>query len=145
MAGEATNLYGTKTVLQSEDWWAVWLGGFVFLLGLGPIFNMDLLGWVVKNPVWIDFAKSAAPASAAYKGMSGVTSSVLTYLFILVITTIGIIGMGGNVKKYVIGFTIIFWLVYFCMVLGNNATLQHLQRLERSSRLRGLWAWVRWV
>jgi hypothetical protein len=28
-----------KSVLQSEDWWAVWLGGFVFLLGLGPIYG----------------------------------------------------------------------------------------------------------
>jgi len=29
--------------------------------------------------------------------------------------------MGGNVKKYIVGFTIIYWIVFFCMVLGNNA------------------------
>src|SRR5208283_3625943 len=84
----------------------VWLGGFVFLLGLGPIFSWDALGWVVKMPVWIDFAKCVAPASDAYKGMSGATSSLLTYFFLLVITSIGVIGMGGNLKKYIVAFTL---------------------------------------
>jgi uncharacterized membrane protein YadS len=114
-------LYQKKTMMESEDWWAVWLGGFVFLLGLGPIAHLDLLGWVVKIPVWIDFSKCAAPVSASYKGMSGLTSAILTFVFLLAITTVGIIGMGGNVKKYIIGFTIIFWLVFFCMVFGQNA------------------------
>ncbi len=122
MAAEGSSvLYQKKSVLQSEDWWAVWLGGFVFLLGLGPIYGVDMLGWVVKMPVWTDFAKAAEPASKGYATMSGVTSSLLTYFFLLAITTIGVIGMGGNVKKYVIGFTIIFWIVYFSMVFGNNA------------------------
>jgi len=114
-------LYQKKTMMESEDWWAVWLGGFVFLLGLGPIFSWDALGWVVKMPVWIDFAKCVAPASDAYKGMSGATSSLLTYFFLLVITSIGVIGMGGNLKKYIVAFTIIYWMVFFCMVFGNNA------------------------
>jgi uncharacterized membrane protein YadS len=114
-------LYEKKSVMQSEDWWAVWLGCFVFLLGLGPIFNLDLLGWVVKTPVWIDFAKSAAPISAGFKGMSGLVSSVLTFLFMLIITTIGVIGMGGKVKKFIIGFTIIYWITFFCLLAGNNA------------------------
>jgi uncharacterized membrane protein YadS len=113
-------LYQKKTMMESEDWWAVWLGGFVFLLGLGPIFGLNLLGWVAKFSVWSDFAKCVAPVSAAYKGMSGVTSSILTYVFLLAITTVGIIGMGGNVMKYIAGFTIIFWIVFFCMVFGNH-------------------------
>lgn len=122
MAAEGTAaLYQQKSMMQSEDWWAVWLGGFVFLLGLGPIFGMDLLGWVTKMPVWSDFAKCAGPVSAGYKSMSGMTSSILTFLFLLILTTVGVIGMGGNVKKYIIGFTIIYWLVFFCMVFGNNA------------------------
>ncbi|AFM27399.1 putative sulfate exporter family transporter [Desulfomonile tiedjei] len=121
MVEQGSALYQQKSVMKSEDWWAVWLGGFVFLLGLGPIVNLDILGWVVKTPVWIDFAKSAAPVSAGYKGMSGLTSSLLTFFFILAITTVGVIGMGGNVKKYIIGFTIIYWIVFFCMILGNNA------------------------
>jgi uncharacterized membrane protein YadS len=117
----ASSLYQQKSMMESEDWWAVWLGGFVFLLGLGPIFGVDLLGWVVKFGVWTDLAKAVAPVSKAYKGLSGVTSSILTYLFLLGLTTIGVLGMGGNIKKYVIGFTIVYWIVFACMVLGNNA------------------------
>ncbi len=34
--------------LASEDWWAVWLGLFIFALGAGRIGDVDLLGWVPK-------------------------------------------------------------------------------------------------
>lgn len=121
MAGEASDLYGTKSVLESEDWWAVWLGLFVFVLGLGPIYGVDMLGWVAKNSVWIDIKKSVAPISSGYKSMSGAFSMVLTYLFMLGLTSLGVLAMGKNVKRYAIGFTIIFWIVFFCMVAGNYA------------------------
>jgi len=114
-------LYQQKSVMQSEDWWAVWLGLFVFVLGLGPIYGVDMLGWVVKTSVWTDFSKAMAPVSKGFEGMWGGTSSILTYFFLLGVTTVGIFGMGGNVKKYIVGFTIIYWIVFFCMVLGNNA------------------------
>lgn len=111
-----------KPVLKNEDWWAVWLGLFIFLLGLGPVFGSDLLGWVVKASTWIDISKAIAPISKAYKGsMSGVTSLLLTYLFLLAVTTIGAAAMGSNVKRYIAGFTIIFWITYLCMIIGENA------------------------
>ncbi|MCX5873153.1 MAG: putative sulfate exporter family transporter [Deltaproteobacteria bacterium] len=121
MSGEATDLYGKKSVLESEDWWAVWLGLFVFMLGLGPIYGIDALGWVAKNSVWIDINKSVSTMSSAYKSLPGITSAVLTYLFMLVLTSIGVIGMKKNVVRYAIGFTIIFWIVFACMVAGNYA------------------------
>ncbi len=121
MSGEASNLYGKQSVLKSEDWWAVWIGLFIFLLGLGPIYGQDLLGWVVKNNVWIDLSKSIKPISAGYASLSGITSAVLTYAFLLVVTSIGVIAMGKNLKRYIIGFTIIFWIVFGCMVAGNYA------------------------
>lgn len=118
---DASSLYRQKSMMESEDWWAVWLGGFVFLLGLGPIFGIDMLGWAVKFSVWIDFGKAFSPASKAYAGMSGTMSAILTYVFLLGLTTIGMLGMGGNIKKFIVGFTVIYWIVFFCMVIGNNA------------------------
>lgn len=82
------------SLLATEDWWAAWLGLFIFALGLGPIFGVDLLGWVVKDNTWIDITKSIAPISSNYAGMSGITSLFLTYLFLLAITCFGTYVMG---------------------------------------------------
>ena len=121
MSEAARSLYQKQSVLESEDWWAVWLGMFIFLLGLGPVYGKDLLGWVVTNNVWVDISKSIKPVSAGYSSLSGLASMVLTYIFMLVLTSIGVIAMGKNVKSYAIAFTVIFWIVVSCMIAGNNA------------------------
>ncbi|NPV92793.1 MAG: putative sulfate exporter family transporter [Firmicutes bacterium] len=121
MSESGNDIFLKKPIFKSEDWWAVWLGLFIFILGLGPIFGIDLLGWVVKQNVWIDVSKSIAPISKAYEGLSGIASALLTYLFLLVITTIGSWALGSNVKKFVIGFSIIYWITFISIILGNNA------------------------
>lgn len=112
---------GKVPMLKNEDWWAVWLGLFIFVLGLGPIFGVDLLGWVVKSATWTDISRAIAPISKGYQGMSGFTSLFLTYLFLLLITTIGARVMGANAKRFAVGFSIIFAITYLCVVLGDNA------------------------
>ncbi len=121
MSVEAPSLYQKQSVLESEDWWAVWLGLFIFLLGLGPIYGKDLLGWVVTNNVWVDISKSFKPISAGYASLPAITSAILTYVFMLLLTSIGVAAMGKNLKRYIISFTIIFWIVFVCLVMGNNA------------------------
>ena len=121
MSTVSSEIYGQQKVLKSEDWWAVWLGLFVFVLGLGPIYGIDTLGWVFKNSVWIDISKSVSPVSSDYKSLSGMASVGLTYLFMLGLTTIGAVAMGRNLLKFVIGFTVIFWIVFACSVLGHYA------------------------
>lgn len=113
---------GKIPMSKNEDWWAVWLGLFVFALGLGPIFGADLLGWGVKFSTWTDLSKSFGPMSKAYsEAVSGPASLFLTYLFMLVLTTIGAKVMGANVKRFIIGFTTIFVITMLCMVIGQNA------------------------
>lgn len=121
MSVEASAIYGQEKVLKSEDWWAVWLGLVVFFLGLAPIYGIDALGWVFKNSVWTDVAKSVSPVSATYKSLSGLTSVILTYLFMLGLTTVGAVAMGKNLVKFVIGFSVIFWIVFACSILGHYA------------------------
>ncbi|MCL6635866.1 MAG: putative sulfate exporter family transporter, partial [Peptococcaceae bacterium] len=121
MSTEANGLYARKSMLQNEDWWAVWLGLFVFFLGLGPIFGADWLGWLTKQNVWIDISKSIAPISKTYQNISGFTSAVYMYLFMLAVTTVGALFMRVNPARYIAGFSIIFWITFLCMILGNNA------------------------
>lgn len=109
------------SLFKSEDWWAVWLGLFIFVLGLLKLAGVEIIGWAVKTNMWLDLSKALSPVSGAFKGMPGIVSLLLTYLFLLVVTSIGTAAMGGNVGKYAIGFTIIFWITYFCWILGSYA------------------------
>lgn len=110
-----------NSIFKSEDWMAVWIGLFVFVLGLLVIGGNDVLGWAAKANTWTTLSQAVSPVSKAYEGMSGITSVFLTYLFMLVITTIGAGLLGFNLKKFIGGFTLIFWITFVCWLAGNNA------------------------
>ncbi|MGQ9498185.1 MAG: putative sulfate exporter family transporter [Desulfotomaculales bacterium] len=113
---------GRSPLLRTEDWWAVWLGLFIFLLGLLKLAGVDLVGWVVNTKVWLDLSKALAPASESLKEtLSGWTSLVLTYLFLTAILSIGVAAMGGKVGRFIGGFTVIFWITYICWIIGHYA------------------------
>jgi len=103
----------------SEDWLSLWIGLFIFVLGLGLFVGLDLLGWGVKTSVWTDITKALSPVSGTLKGMPGLTSLLLTYVFMLVIMEIGAIAMGVNVGRFMLGFTLVFWIGYGCWLLGH--------------------------
>ncbi|MGI9951747.1 putative sulfate exporter family transporter [Moorellaceae bacterium AZ2] len=108
-------------LLRTEDWWAVWIGLFIFALGLVKLTGADVIGWVVKTNIWLELSAALAPVSTVYKSMSGIVSLVLTYIFLTVVLSLGIAAMGGDVRRFIAGFTIIFWLTYACWVLGHYA------------------------
>lgn len=56
-------------------------------------------------------------------GISGFVSLLFTYLFMLVILTIGAALLRAHIGKFIIGFTIIFWVSYGCWLIGHNAYL----------------------
>ncbi len=110
-------------LFKTEDWWSVWLGLFIFMLSLGSLSGLDLLGWVVTPKVWMDFTKSIAPASKAYAGLNPVASIILTFFAVLGILIVGAKALGYDLKKFIYGFTIIFWVTYLCTVLGHYAVI----------------------
>ena len=73
----------------SEDWMAVWIGLFIFVLSLGAFAGKDILGWGVTTGVWTDMSKALKPFSAAYAGLGGLGSLIVTYVVMLVIMTVG--------------------------------------------------------
>ncbi len=103
----------------SEDWLSLWLGFFIFVLGLALFVGLDLLGWGVKTNVWTDITKAISPVSGAYKGMPGLISLLLTYIFMMVVMGIGAIALKANVGKFILGFTLVFWIGYGCWILGH--------------------------
>ncbi|HET7319357.1 MAG TPA: putative sulfate exporter family transporter [Nitrospirota bacterium] len=100
---------------------AVWIGLFIFVVSLGAFAGKDILGWIVTTGVWTDVSKALKPFSAT--GMTGIISLVLTYVVLTVIMTVGAIALKADVKKFVIGFTVVFWISYICWILGSWANI----------------------
>lgn len=120
VSAQAVNRSG---LLRSEDWWAVWLGLFIVVLGAGQIWHVDLLGWAAKFGVWIDPSKAVGPGSKGFAWLGSIGSLVATYVFTLVVTSIGAYFMGTKVKKFVAGYTVIYWITMAATVIGNYAYL----------------------
>jgi len=110
-------------VFKTEDWWAVWIGLFIFLLSLGVFVKMDLLGWVAKPAMWVELGKAFGPVSKGYAGLSGLMSLFLTYISFIVIFGIGAKAIGLRMKQFFLGFTVIFILTYLCILIGNYANI----------------------
>lgn len=108
---------------KTEDWWSVWLGLFIFILSLGSLLGLDLLGWAVTPKVWMNITKSIAPTSKAYAGLNPIVSIILTFFAVLGLLLVGAKALGYDLKKFIYGFTIIFWLTYLCTVLGHYAVI----------------------
>ncbi len=111
----------TKFIRNNEDWWALWIGLFVFVVSLGVFVGVDLLGWGVATRVWTDIGKSMGAISKPYASLPGILCLVFTYLFMLVIMGAGAKVLKFNLKEFCVGFTVIFWLSYACWLIGNWA------------------------
>ena len=105
----------------SEDWLSLWIGLFVFVLGLGFFLGIDLLGWGVKTSVWVDITKAMTPMSASFKAMPGIVALFFTYLFMLVLAMVGAMGVRANIGRFILAFTLVFWISYACFLTGNYA------------------------
>jgi uncharacterized membrane protein YadS len=105
----------------SEDWLSVWIGLFIFFLSLGVLVGVDVFGWSVTTAVWTDLSKALAPVSKAYAGLGGIGALIATYLFLLIVMTIGAAALGAGIGRFVAGFTFVFWASYACWIIGSWA------------------------
>lgn len=110
-----------KRSFISEDWLSLWIGLFVFLLSLGVFLKLDILGWGVKTIEWIDISQSTSAVSTSFQYLPGVISLLLTYAFMLVIVGAGLKMMQLEFKKFILPFTIVFFISYLCWLLGHFA------------------------
>jgi uncharacterized membrane protein YadS len=106
-----------------EDWLAFWLGILVFVLALGPLAGVDLVGWAVKAQVWTDLSQSLSTVSEAYEGIGGFASLLATYVFLLALLTAGASLLQAKLGRFALAFTVVFWISYGCWLLGHQANL----------------------
>jgi Predicted membrane protein len=106
-----------------EDWLAFWLGLLIFLLALGPLVGVDLLGWAVKSKIWTDVTQALSTASKPYEAMGGVAALLATYVFLLLVLTAGAWLLKADLKRFIAAFTVVFWVSYGCWMLGHWANI----------------------
>ncbi len=105
----------------TEDWLSVWIGLLVFVLSLGLLAGADMLGWAVTTSVWTSPAKALAPASKSYANLPGLLSLLLTYVAMLAVLLAGARALGANLKRFAMGFSVIFAVSYACWFIGSWA------------------------
>jgi hypothetical protein len=106
---------------RTEDWWAVWVGLLIFVLSLGALAGVDLLGWAAKFDVWRNAGKALRPVSADYGGLPGLASLALTYVCLLALLSFGARALRADVGRFAAGFSVIFWASAACLFLGHYA------------------------
>ena len=105
----------------SEDWLALGIGLFIFVLALAGIANVDLLGWVVTTSVWNDIGKALGTVSKSYASLGGFGALFATYLALLVVLSAAAVALQSGLKKFAFAFTAVFWIAYASWVIGNFA------------------------
>jgi uncharacterized membrane protein YadS len=105
----------------TEDWLAVIIGLFIFALALGGLFGADLLGWTVATSVWTDPAQALGTVSKSYAVLGGTGALVLTYFALLVLLSGAAAALGNDVRRFAVGFSVVFWIAYASWVIGSNA------------------------
>lgn len=117
----ATNQASTTKDRLNEDWLSVVIGLLVFALALFSLGGVDLLGWAVTTSVYTDLAQALTPFAKAYAWLGGGGSLIATYVALLVVLSIGVAALGGNVAKFALAFTVTFAIAYASWIAGSYA------------------------
>ena len=110
-------------VLQSEDWWACFLGWFILVVAIVALREVEAGKWAVGFiPAGPKLAKDWTTLAAAFpRGMTALVSSFSIFLFMLILTMIGGYFMKFDLKRYIPGFVIIFLLALLSMIISRQA------------------------
>ena len=111
-------------VWLSEDWWACFLGWFILLLAIVGLKEVEAGKWAVGLlPAGPKIAKWTSLGAAFPKGIATLWSTIGLFVFMAVLTMIGGAFMKLDLKRYIPGFLVIFFLAFVSMVLSKQAFL----------------------
>ncbi len=120
IAVKTTNRVTVKDRL-TEDWLSVAIGLLVFALALFSLSGVDLLGWAVTTSIYTGLSQALAPFAKGYGWLGGGASLLATYAALLVVLSIGVAALGGDVRKFVVAFTATFAIAYASWIAGSYA------------------------
>ena len=108
---------------RNEDWWACWLGWFILLLAIIGLHETAAGKWAVGLiPLGPKVGSWTSSLSAAFpQGVGTIWSTLWLFIFLAVITMIGGTFMKFDLKRYILGFIVIFLISYLSMILAKQA------------------------
>ncbi|MCP3943682.1 MAG: putative sulfate exporter family transporter [Desulfobacteraceae bacterium] len=120
-----------------EDWWAVWLGLFFFVMGFLSLAGIDLVGWATYPRIWVfnpldggkgDIASAFHALGGEYSltskefyGGLGWWSILWTYVVFTCATCLGAFCMKWNLRKFFLGWTCIYFMTIATWFVGHHA------------------------
>jgi uncharacterized integral membrane protein (TIGR00698 family) len=109
-------------VLQSEDWWACFLGWFILLVAIVGLREVEAGKWAVGLlPSGPKLAKDWTSLAAALpQGAAGWGSTLAIFIFMLILTMIGGFFMKFDFKRYIPGFIVIFILSLISIIISRQ-------------------------
>jgi uncharacterized membrane protein YadS len=118
-------------MLATEDWWSVWIGLGIFALSLTSLAGVDLVGWMARPRPWewtdvagaFAWSKLFAPAGAKYAGWHALASFAATYVVFTVLFALGARSLRFDVRRFVFGFTVLFFVTWLAWIAGNELHL----------------------
>ncbi len=99
-----------SALVRSEDWWSVWLGFLVMLLGIAGIVTK-----LPKVGKWTDIGSALS--------IELLVGYALVGLGILLLTTPAIKGKGESIKKYLIAFPLVFFLAFLAHLFSRQEVI----------------------
>lgn len=127
----STNVRWTSGMLRTEDWWSVWIGFAIFAASLTSLVGFDLVGWMVRPRPWewtdvtdaFVWSKWFAPAGTGYAGWHALAAWFTTYAVFTALFAIGAHFQRRDVRRFVLGFTVLFVVTWVAWVFGNELHL----------------------
>jgi uncharacterized membrane protein YadS len=118
-------------MLATEDWWSVWIGLAIFAASLLALAGADVVGWMVRPRPWewtnvageFAWSKLFAPAGAGYASWHPVIAWLTTYAVFTGLFAIGARFLGLDVRRFVLGFSVLFIVTWAAWVLGSELHL----------------------
>jgi uncharacterized integral membrane protein (TIGR00698 family) len=109
-------------ILQSEDWWACFLGWFILLVAIVGLREVEAGKWAVAFlPSGPKLAKDWTSLAAALpQGAAGWGATLGLFLFMLILTMVGGFFMKFDFKRYIPGFIIIFLLSLISIIISRQ-------------------------
>jgi uncharacterized membrane protein YadS len=111
---------------KNEDWWACWLGWFILILAVIGVHEVQEGKWAVGVLPHTPSIKTWTSLGAAFpKGIGTIWTTIYLCIFMGVLSLIGAAFMKVDIKKFVLGFIVIFALSFVAMVLAKQSFIKH--------------------